>query len=168
MNFPSEQQFRDNRSSNAFANGANQNCGNVLTDRPTTRLHAPPGGKSQISSILSWDTGDDYDSTANKRAQRDARAPAVAAPAPFGVDPMQRGAPAPFGVDPMQRGGPAPSFENRRNDYITSSNAAGGHSGVSSSAYANGANQNCGNVLTDRRTTRVSAPPGGHSSIVFG
>jgi len=28
---------------------ANQNCGNVLTDRPTTRLHAPPGGKSSIT-----------------------------------------------------------------------------------------------------------------------
>ena len=35
--------------SNAYANGSNQNCGNVLTDRPTTRLHAPPGGKSSIS-----------------------------------------------------------------------------------------------------------------------
>lgn len=32
--------------SNAYANGANQNCGNVLTDRSTTRLHAPPGGAS--------------------------------------------------------------------------------------------------------------------------
>lgn len=36
-------------SSNAFANGADQNCGNFITDRPTTRLHAPPGGQSQIS-----------------------------------------------------------------------------------------------------------------------
>ena len=30
-------------SSNAFANGADQNCGNFITDRPTTRLHAPRG-----------------------------------------------------------------------------------------------------------------------------
>ena len=36
-------------SSNAFASGANQNSGNVLTDRPTTRTHAPPGGRSSIS-----------------------------------------------------------------------------------------------------------------------
>jgi SPIRAL1-like protein len=152
MQFPSEQQaFRDNRSSNAFANGANQNCGNVLTDRPTTRLHAPPGGQSQIASILSWG-GDDEPST-NSRAQRAARGPAVPAPASFGVDPMQRARE------------PAPNFESRRNDYAQ---AAGGNGGVSSNAYASGANQNCGNVLTDRRTTRVSAPPGGHSSIVFG
>ena len=30
------------------ASGANQNCGNVLTDRSTTRIHAPPGGQSSI------------------------------------------------------------------------------------------------------------------------
>jgi SPIRAL1-like protein len=66
----------------------------------------------------------------------------------------------------QQQRGPAPqSFESRRNDYISSANR---DSGASSNAYANGANQNCGNVLTDRRTTKVSAPPGGHSSIVFG
>ena len=36
------------KGSNAYASGANQNCGNVITDRPTTRLHAPPGGSSSI------------------------------------------------------------------------------------------------------------------------
>jgi len=40
--------------------------------------------------------------------------------------------------------------------------------GVSSNAYANGSNQNAGNVLTDRPTTRVHQPPGGASSIIFG
>jgi len=39
---------------------------------------------------------------------------------------------------------------------------------VSSNAYASGANQNSGNYLTDRRMTRVNAPPGGHSSICLG
>ena len=33
-------------SANRFANGANQNCGNFLTGRPTSRVLAPPGGKS--------------------------------------------------------------------------------------------------------------------------
>jgi hypothetical protein len=28
--------------SNAFANGASQNTGNVISDRSSTRLHAPP------------------------------------------------------------------------------------------------------------------------------
>ena len=38
-------------------------------------------------------------------------------------------------------------------------------SSVSSNQFANGSDQNVGNVLTDRRTIRVSAPPGGHSSF---
>eukprot|EP00971_Amphidinium_carterae_P137454 2724083-Amphidinium_carterae.1 len=36
-------------SANIFANGSNQNCGNVITDRPTTRIHHAPGGASTIS-----------------------------------------------------------------------------------------------------------------------
>merc|ERR1712136_460715 len=39
---------RINGSSNNYANGANQNCGNVLSDRPTTRVEKPPGGFSSI------------------------------------------------------------------------------------------------------------------------
>jgi SPIRAL1-like protein len=35
-------------SSNAFAHGANQNCGNVISDTPTTRINAPPGGASTL------------------------------------------------------------------------------------------------------------------------
>lgn len=38
----------------------------------------------------------------------------------------------------------------------------------SSNAYACGGNQNVGNGITDRRTTRVLAPPGGSSQISFG
>ncbi|CAK8989744.1 Hypothetical protein SCF082_LOCUS1945 [Durusdinium trenchii] len=35
-------------SSNAFASNANQNSGNVLTERPSKTILAPPGGKSTI------------------------------------------------------------------------------------------------------------------------
>lgn len=37
-----------NISANKFANGADQNNGNVMTGRSTTRIHAPPGGHSSI------------------------------------------------------------------------------------------------------------------------
>merc|ERR1740138_1291967 len=81
-------------SSNAYANGANQNCGNVMTGRSSTRIHAPPGGGSQIS----------------------------------------------FG------------------GYGDAANNLGGASGaISSNAYANGANQNCGNFMTGRSSTRLHA-----------
>ena len=36
-------------SSNSFANGNSQNVGNVLTDRPTSRVLQPPGGQSSIT-----------------------------------------------------------------------------------------------------------------------
>jgi len=38
----------DSRSSNVFANGTTQNSGNVITDRRTTRVVAPPGGFSSF------------------------------------------------------------------------------------------------------------------------
>merc|ERR1712032_441467 len=47
--FASTTASRKGTSSNAYASGANQNSGNVITDRPSTRVHAPPGGRSQIS-----------------------------------------------------------------------------------------------------------------------
>eukprot|EP00904_Undaria_pinnatifida_P005946 jgi/Undpi1/2481/HiC_scaffold_13.g05860.m1 len=36
-------------SSNAFARGHSQNCGNVITGRPSSRVTAPPGGHSTFS-----------------------------------------------------------------------------------------------------------------------
>ena len=39
-------------SSNRFATGSNQNCGNVITGRSSTRLHAPPGGSSEAGSLI--------------------------------------------------------------------------------------------------------------------
>ncbi|KAL7443954.1 hypothetical protein ACHAXM_010964 [Skeletonema potamos] len=35
-------------SSNDFASGHSQNTGNVLTDRPTSKVTQPPGGRSSI------------------------------------------------------------------------------------------------------------------------
>jgi SPIRAL1-like protein len=36
-------------SSNAYASGSNQNVGNFLSDRATSRVLAPPGGASNFS-----------------------------------------------------------------------------------------------------------------------
>ena len=40
---------RTNVSNNSFANGSSMNCGNVLTDRPSSRVLRPPGGSSSIN-----------------------------------------------------------------------------------------------------------------------
>jgi len=48
MSPESKRQGQLNRgtSMNTFANGQNQNCGNFITDRPSTRVVAQPGGGS--------------------------------------------------------------------------------------------------------------------------
>lgn len=38
--------------SNSFANGADQNCGNFISDTPSTRVIKPPGGASSLN--LGW------------------------------------------------------------------------------------------------------------------
>jgi len=90
-------------SSNQYANGSNQNEGNVLTDRSTTRVRCAPGGASSIC------LGDES-----------AKATKVL----------------------MER--------------------------VSANRFANGANQNCGNTITGRPTTRLHFAPGGASTICLG
>jgi len=39
---------RPSVSNNVFAQGSNQNCGNVMTDRASSRVLAPPGGRSSV------------------------------------------------------------------------------------------------------------------------
>eukprot|EP00618_Florenciella_parvula_P037477 CAMPEP_0119487468 /NCGR_PEP_ID=MMETSP1344-20130328/13549_1 /TAXON_ID=236787 /ORGANISM="Florenciella parvula, Strain CCMP2471" /LENGTH=145 /DNA_ID=CAMNT_0007522333 /DNA_START=68 /DNA_END=505 /DNA_ORIENTATION=+ len=141
-------------SSNAFANGSNQNCGNVITDRSTTRLHAPPGGQSSFS--LGWGS---ESAPAPKQQPYRQKENTVNAPMSLGeqVARKQAAAPAPA---PVQQPYAAPVQENT--GLVFGAQRTNG-----SNAYANGANQNCGNVLTDRPTTRLHAPPGGKSSISF-
>eukprot|EP01064_Diplonema_japonicum_P013534 TRINITY_DN2109_c1_g1_i1.p1 TRINITY_DN2109_c1_g1~~TRINITY_DN2109_c1_g1_i1.p1 ORF type:complete len:134 (+),score=41.41 TRINITY_DN2109_c1_g1_i1:56-403(+) len=47
-NVQQQQAAKKQESSNSWASNSNQNCGNMITDRPSTRVHAPPGGKSSI------------------------------------------------------------------------------------------------------------------------
>jgi hypothetical protein len=102
-------EFREPVSSNVYANGSNQNGGNVITDKRITRVHAPPGGR-QTFSIATMMASDEQSSL------------------PLNCAPTKAHA-------------------------------------VSSNVFANGANQNSGNFLTDKPTTRVRAPPGGVSTL---
>jgi len=250
-------------SSNSFATGSNQNCGNVVSDVPTTRVISPPGGSSSIN--FGWtDSGGperfagmapnsrrtappvagyagpsgDFSPPSSPQARRSVgRAPMAGAgyksghrdgfsppsspvagragrPQPLasgshsgasgeGVSPPtspvgsatsapqspheasrhgyggQRsynqaygnyGAPLPSssqkaGADNMrqeaQRQGP--SGHSPQSQYREE--AFGARPRVTGNAYASGANQNCGNVLTGVPSTRVNRPPGGASAF---
>lgn len=52
-------------SSNAYASGKQQNCGNVITSTPSTRVNAPPGGRSSIC-LGSDNTEPEFDRNAMK------------------------------------------------------------------------------------------------------
>ena len=101
----------------------------MITDRPTTRLHAPPGGHSSISF------GADVDRDA-PRASRETQQSAYS-------DARSNVRSQVFG---------APSDAHAQ----------------SSDACADGAEQNCGDVIADRPSARSHAPPGGRSQIAFG
>lgn len=210
-------------SSNSFANGSNQNCGNSIGDIPTTRVAAPPGGKSSL--CLGWDEPPpqprgkggkggkgampwtEQCPPAGAPARAPARAPAGAPAAPGA--PAGAGARRPpeeiYGVRPRESSNSYASGHNQNTGNVltgvpttrvsrppgghsemslawdTSSAPAAGRAGraaggeafgqrvrVSSNSYANGADQNCGNVLSDTPTTRVLRPPGGGSSLNLG
>ena len=266
-------------SSNAYANGANQNCGNVITDRSSTRLHAPPGGdfRRSVSATTArrrrrHAADPRFDSTAREmmRGREEpaavfganagrmrgsssglaARTKTAATSSPTARRPPPRAAGRRSSLTELGRrrrggggagssgaakaaalrrpsaaaaataaataatarrprrrvtataqqhygsSGSAPSSSRSNsgyragaaivggggygNDYRRSTEPTHGYGGSqgapfgarvqqqSSNAYANGSNQNCGNVLTDRSSTRLHAPPGGHSSFRLG
>lgn len=179
-------------SSNAFASGVSQNSGNFLTEKPITKIHAPPGGASSIVF------GDEISSTPSKAAPQASKAPiAVATPTqPATPESSTEGAstiapaedesstptePTENGPEPipMKDLASVPKDEEPKENGAAASTAPETKSpepkpapvpdrSVSANAYASGVNQNSGNFMTGRPTTRVRAPPGGASSITFG
>lgn len=159
-------------SSNAYASGVNQNAGNSLTEKQITRVHAPPGGRSTISF------GDDsvIHSTPSKKS---AASPTALVPTPTQPTTPESleepEGPAPI---PMMELPPVPTVEEEGEEEegvgevkppaVPEAVAAPAAAVVSANAYATGSNQNSGNFMTGRPTTRVRAPPGGASSITFG
>ena len=155
-----------NVSSNLYAgHGANPEVGNVLTDRSSTRIHAPPGGASSFS--LAWDAPSP---PRNPRGAPGPIAAGMSSRTPVGagkrfVDPPLASPPGSKGSGKKRPPAPAP-VETAAASF-SCGYAFGGatRTAAGSNAYANGANQNTGNVLTERSTTRLHAPPGGASSI---
>jgi len=175
-------------SANAFASGASQNSGNVLTERPTTRVHHAPGGNSTL--VL----GDEEPA----QAAPSSNAFACGASQNCGNVLTERSSTrlhqAPGGDSTLVLGGGYPhditeareKEEGRPSERPTTGRrllqSPGGNSTiclsqdtagtdctkVSSNKYANGSNQNSGNTITDRSSTRLHQAPGGDSTICLG
>jgi len=149
-------QQQQRTSSSAFACGSNQNCGNQLTDTPSTRVAAPPGGRSSLS--LAHDGGGD---------QFQQRGGGQGPPSMYaGSRPSSRQQPQEEGFHTpgwtREQPGDAPY---KGEGCHGGEPSFGGRNRVSGNSYASGANQNQGNVMTDVPSTRVLRPPGGSSSM---
>ena len=147
-------------SSNSFANGSNQNCGNSIGDIPSTRVAAPPGGKSSL--CLGWETA----TTDGSHRPRKESSNNYASGQSQNTGNVLTGVPTtrvsrpPGGHSEMSLAWTG--HENQKAETF------GQRVRVSSNSFANGADQNCGNVLSDTPTTRVLRPPGGGSSLNLG
>lgn len=123
---------------NNYSRNEGQNVGNFITDRPSSRVLAPPGGQTN------WSFGGDMPAPHVKAAAK----PAHAAP----VMHMQAVAGSEAVAHPES------------SSLDMGSREAPGHS----NNYSRPSGQNVGNFMTDKPSSRVLAPPGGGSSIVFG
>lgn len=120
-----------------------QNVGNFITDRSSSRVLAPPGGNSQISF-------GDY------------QLPGYGA-----QTPQKSAAPSPAGgLNPYPGYQASPQQHPGWSAGMASNDVKDGRL-ANNYARPNG-QQNVGNFITDRPSSRVLAPPGGKSQITFG
>ena len=112
-------------------------CSNFITNRPSSRVLAPPGGATN------WSLGGGDSAAPAAEVEELVAQPAVQAPA----------ATATFTTD-------------AHIDKVAAAAEAG--IGIHNNNYTRPSGQNVGNFLTDKPSSRVLAPPGGTSSLVFG
>jgi len=185
-------------SASAFANGTNQNSGNVLTERSTTRVKYAPGGASTLVlgsepapaaegaspgvSASKLGTTQSSGNTTERSATRMHQSPG-------GNSTLVLGGGYPHDLvearksenkgDACGSPPPLPRYAHRQPLQSPGGNStislADGHAEVdsittmaSANAFATGSNQNAGNTITDRRITRVQQAPGGTSTVRLG
>eukprot|EP00563_Minutocellus_polymorphus_P008678 CAMPEP_0181026126 /NCGR_PEP_ID=MMETSP1070-20121207/3469_1 /TAXON_ID=265543 /ORGANISM="Minutocellus polymorphus, Strain NH13" /LENGTH=161 /DNA_ID=CAMNT_0023103289 /DNA_START=16 /DNA_END=501 /DNA_ORIENTATION=- len=140
--------------------------------RTTSRVLAPPGGKTSIC-LGSYE---EPAPTKTKKGVEETKKEEVEEQQPAAVDATKGkendGAALAKTSKEEEEDAAAASKAKATADAMARANAKlgigsgfAGSSAVSANAYASGSNQNSGNVMTGRPTSRVLAPPGGHCSI---
>lgn len=143
----------DNGNNNNYSRPSGmQNVGNFITDRPTSRVLAPPGGGSQIMF-------GDHSLPGQNRPPL--------APAPYATNASP--SPAPYATNMTPAAAPYTAHTPVRDMASFGHSTESVKSGSQSNNYTrpNG-QQNVGNFITDRPSSRVMQPPGGRCQITFG
>lgn len=139
----------------------------VSSERTTSRVVAQPGGQCSIS-IGGW-TPEELERQRKLREEREAathNSNISVVKEPTSTEMTSKGATAVSETKEVVEEGQAeqPSTVSQAEDVKPAVTSAE----VSSNAFASNASTNSFNVITDRPTSRVSCPPGGHCSIVLG
>mmetsp|Transcript_20058 Transcript_20058/g.34518 ORF Transcript_20058/g.34518 Transcript_20058/m.34518 type:complete len:155 (+) Transcript_20058:152-616(+) len=146
---------------------------NGFVKRPTSRVLAEPGGKSSMGFLFGG-------SSAANRMSSEPTAPAATMKTPDeknGIEAKTAASSATPAASPKpaQESAIEAAARIKKKNESQHFSLMGGGGGVSSAnnekettssnAFASAATTNSYNVLTDRSTSRVLRPPGGHSSI---
>eukprot|EP00429_Kryptoperidinium_foliaceum_P058088 CAMPEP_0176085398 /NCGR_PEP_ID=MMETSP0120_2-20121206/42740_1 /TAXON_ID=160619 /ORGANISM="Kryptoperidinium foliaceum, Strain CCMP 1326" /LENGTH=143 /DNA_ID=CAMNT_0017419213 /DNA_START=40 /DNA_END=471 /DNA_ORIENTATION=+ len=131
----------------------------VTSGRTTSRVVAQPGGQCSIS-LGGW-TPEELERQRLLREQREKGVTEEETPAP--EEKVEKPTIATVGKENND-------VKNEPEETVNKPSAPPVvmPAGVSSNAFASSASTNSFNVITDRPTSRVSRPPGGHCSIVLG
>lgn len=134
----------------------------VAAGRTTSRVMAQPGGQCSIS-IGGW-TAEELERQRQLKEQRESATQQAEAV----TDESTPEEPSTVAV--TTTGKENPVEENKKLESVAEIDAksaapAAKPIGVSSNAFASASSTNSFNVVTDRPTSRVTMPPGGHTSL---
>lgn len=141
----------------------------VSEGRTTSRVLAQPGGQSSIS-LGGW-TPEELERARKLRAEKNKKAADTTVET---VEEVKTAAVETITTEDNATIHAAPGKENgaeaKTNQQVlpVQDKPAPASKAISSNAFASAASTNSFNVITDRPTSRVTRPPGGHCSIVLG
>lgn len=144
---------------NNYGRPGGQNVGNHITDRPSSRVTAPPGGQSQVFF------GDASPPQAAPPKRQFNTGNPVQHP-----EECQRLPPSyhPSNVSNPSSNASPDGLPHAPIGHFSGHGMSGGHGQREVNNYSRSGGQNVGNFLSDRPSSRVSAPPGGASQVSFG
>ena len=138
----------------------------VTSGRTTSRVVAQPGGQCSIS-LGGW-TPEELERIRKKREAAEQGTTAVEQYEEGEMASQMEAEPSNIAAPVGKENNDAAVVKAESSDSDVEKPLAVTSTTVSSNSFASAANTNSFNVITDRPTSRVTRPPGGHCSIVLG